>query len=149
MLEQAFNKVYTKFKLHLYRAVTGRFERREASLTTMETFCMETILALGSPTIHEFSKFMQISAPNAAYKVGSLIQKGYIQKVRSPKDRREYRLKVTQKYLDYYNLSYRYLSQVMDRIKSRFPPKDVKKLEQMLDIVSDELMPEIALPAEE
>ena len=149
MLEQAFNKVYTKFKLHLYRAVMGRFGRREASLTTMETFCMETILALGSPTINEFSKFMQISAPNAAYKVGSLIQKGYIQKVRSPEDRREYRLKVTQKYLDYYTLSYRYLSQVMDRIKGRFPPKDVKKLEQMLDIVSDELMPEIALPAEE
>ena len=149
MLEESFSEVYTKFKLHFYQEVFSRFQNREASLTAVETFCMEIIQALKEPTINEFASFVHISSPNAAYKVGSLIQKGYIQKVRSPKDRREYRLKVTQKYLDYYNLSYRYLSQVMDRIKSRFPPKDVKKLEQMLDIVSDELMPEIALPAEE
>lgn len=146
MLEQAFSKVYTKFKLHLYRAVIGRFQRREASLTTVETFCMETILALDHPTVQEFSKFMQISGPNAAYKVGSLIQKGYVRKVRSPEDRREYRLEVTQKYLDYYNLSYRYLAQVMERIRSRFSDTEVEKLGQMLDIVSDELMPEIPLP---
>ena len=35
MLEQAFNEVYTKFKLHFYRAVFGRFQKREASLTTV------------------------------------------------------------------------------------------------------------------
>ena len=43
MLEQAFNEVYTKFKLHFYRSVFGRFQKREASLTTVETFCMEII----------------------------------------------------------------------------------------------------------
>ena len=43
MLEQAFQDVYTKFKLHFYRAVFGRFKRREATLTTVETFCMEII----------------------------------------------------------------------------------------------------------
>ena len=38
MLEAAFNQVYTKFKLHFYRAVFARFQKREASLTTVETF---------------------------------------------------------------------------------------------------------------
>lgn len=47
LLEKDFNEVYTKFKLHFYRAVFGRFKRREATLTTVETFCMEIILALG------------------------------------------------------------------------------------------------------
>ena len=146
MLEQAFNQVYTKFKLHFYRSIFGRFQKREASLTTVETFCMEIIMALGKPTVNEFSRFVGISAPNAAYKINNLIQKGYVRKEQSETDKREYHLVVTQKYIDYYNISYGYLSTVMDRIKARFPAEDVAKIEEMLDIISDELMPEIPLP---
>ena len=144
MLDESFNRVYTKFKLHFYQAVFSRFQNREASLTTVETFCMEAIQALGSPTVNEFATFMRISPPNAAYKINSLIQKGYITKERSPDDKREYHLSVTQKYVDYYNVSYRYLSTVMDRIKDRFPAEDVAKLEEMLNVISDELMPELS-----
>ena len=146
MLDRTFSEVYTKFKLHFYRAVFGRFQKREASLTTVETFCMEIIMALGKPTINEFSNFVQISPPNAAYKVNSLIQKGYVRKEQSEDDKREYHLVVTQKYIDYYNISYSYLGTVMDRIKERFPEEDVEKLEEMLEIISHELMPEIELP---
>ena len=146
MLEQAFNQVYTKFKLHFYRSIFGRFQKREASLTTVETFCMEIIMALGKPTVNEFSSFVGISAPNAAYKINNLIQKGYVRKEQSETDKREYPPVVTQKYIDYYNISYGYLSTVMDRIKARFPAEDVAKIEEMLDIISDELMPEIPLP---
>ena len=145
MLEQAFADVYSKFKLHFYQKVFSRFQSREASLTTVETFCMEIIQALGKPTIHEFASFVQISPPNAAYKVNSLIKKGYLKKVQSENDRREYFLVVTQKYEDYYNISYSYLSTVMSRIKDRFSPEDVAKIEEMLTIISDELMPEIPL----
>ena len=146
MLKDAFFTVYTKFKLHFYQEIFRRFQSREASLTTMETFCMESIQALGSPTVNEFATFMCISTPNAAYKVNSLVEKGYIRKIRSEKDRREYHLEVTQKYLDYYNISTSYISQVMERIVERFPPEECAKLEEMLEIVSRELMPEIRLP---
>lgn len=145
MLEQAFADVYSKFKLHFYQKVFSRFQSREASLTTVETFCMEIIQALGKPTINEFASIVQISPPNAAYKVNSLIKKGYLKKVQSENDRREYFLVVTQKYEDYYNISYSYLSTVMSRIKDRFSPEDVAKIEEMLTIISDELMPEIPL----
>lgn len=148
MLDQTFNSVYTKFKLHFYKAVFSRFQDREASLTTVESFCMEIIMALGRPTINEFARFVQISPPNAAYKVNSLVQKGYIRKVQSPEDKREYFLEVTQKYIDYYNISYSYLNTVMDRIKHRFPEEDVERLEDMLHVISSELMPEIPLPEE-
>lgn len=146
MLKDAFFTVYTKFKLHFYKEIFQRFQNREASLSTVETFCMETILALGSPTINEFASFMCISSPNAAYKVNSLIKKGYIRKVQSEVDRREYHLEVTQKYIDYYNISARYMVEVMDRISHRFSPEDCAKLEQMLLIVGRELMPEIDIP---
>ena len=46
MLHQAFNEVYTKFKLHFYQEIFRRFQNREASLTTVDTFCMESIMAL-------------------------------------------------------------------------------------------------------
>ena len=145
MLEETFRSVYTKFKLHFYRAVFSKFQAREASLTTVETFCMEIIMALGRPTINEFSSFVGISPPNAAYKINNLVQKGYVRKEQSPDDKREYHLVVTQKYIDYYNISYRYLGTVMGRIKERFSPEDVDKLEEMLDVISKELMPEIPL----
>ncbi len=143
MLEATFNEVYTKFKLNLYKRIFNRFEEREATLTAVETFCMEVIYALGRPTINEFAYFVQISQANAAYKVGSLIKKGYLRKVRSTEDKREYHLEVTQKYMDYYGISYDYVAVVMRRIRERFPEQDVRKLEEMLQVISRELMPEI------
>ena len=146
MLRDAFFNVYTKFKLHFYKEIFQRFQNREASLSTVETFSMETIMALGKPTVNEFASFMCISSPNAAYKVNSLIKKGYIRKVQSEDDRREYHLEVTQKYIDYYNISVRYMVEVMDRIADRFTPEECAKLEEMLNIVSHELMPEVEIP---
>ena len=128
MLDQTFGQVYTKFKLHFYKQIFSRFEDREATLTTVESFCMEVIMALGEPTIAQFSHMMNLSTPNAAYKINSLVKKGYV------------------KYIDYYNISYSYLHLVMERAKQRFSPDDLAKLEEMLQVVSDELMPEIQLP---
>lgn len=145
MLEDSFSEVYTKFKLHFYQEIFSRFQSREATLTAVETFCMEIILALKEPTVNEFASFVHISSPNAAYKVNSLIQKGYVEKVQSPKDRREYHLRPTQKYMDYYNISSTYLQEVMDRVKGRFTPEETERLDRMLQVVGEELMPEVKI----
>ena len=143
MLEKAFQDVYTKFKLHFYQNVFQRFATREATLTTVESFCMECIMAMGEPTIAEFSRMMQISTPNAAYKIGSLVRKGYVEKIQSTTDRREYHLRPTQKYIEYYSISYAYLHTVIERVRERFPEEDTAKMEEMLTIISNELMPEL------
>lgn len=145
MLEESFSQVYTKFKLHFYQEIFSRFQNREASLTAVETFCMEIILALKEPTINEFASFVHISSPNAAYKVNSLIQKGYVEKVQSSHDRREYHLRPTKKYMDYYNISSNYLKEVMDRVKARFTHEEAVELDRMLQVVGQELMPEVEL----
>ena len=145
MLEESFSEVYTKFKLHFYQEVFSRFQTREASLTAVETFCMEIIQALKEPTINEFASFVHISSPNAAYKVNSLIQKGYVEKIRSDQDRREYHLRPTQKYMNYYNISSHYMRQVMKRIQARFTPDEARQLDHMLQVVGEELMPEVDL----
>ena len=143
MLKESFNKVYTKFKLHFYHKVFERWEDREATLTTVEIFCMEIIYAMKNPTVNEFAQATHISSPNAAYKDNSLVKKGYLKKVQSKEDKREYHLEVTEKYIDYYNISYNYMSTVMDRIQKRFTKEEQEQLEKFLTIVSEELMPEI------
>ncbi|MBE5937832.1 MAG: MarR family transcriptional regulator [Lachnospiraceae bacterium] len=143
MLQEAFSNVYRKFKLHFYTKVFERFQDREASLTTVETFCMEIIYSLNNPTINQFAQVVNISSPNAAYKVNSLIKKGYINKVQSKTDKREYHLEVTQKYMDYYNISYNYMSVVMKRIEERLDPEEIKTMVKILEVMDSELMPEI------
>ena len=143
MLEEVFTEVYNKFKLHFYKKLFERLDDRETSLTTVETFCMETIYAMEEPTVNEFASFLGISTPNAAYKVNSLVKKGYIEKIQSEDDKREFHLKPTKKYVDYYDISNAYRSKVMERAASRFTEEELERLEEMLSIISEELMKEV------
>lgn len=142
-LRETFSSVYTKFKLHFYQKVFERLQDREATLTTVETFCMEIIYAMGKPTVNEFAKVANISSPNAAYKINNLVKKGYVKKVQSEADKREFYLEVTEKYLNYYNISYSYLDTVMKRVEDRFEPEEIRAFTKVLDIIDKELMPEI------
>lgn len=145
MLRDAFNRVYTKFKLHFYQKVFEKIQERETSLTTVETFCMEIIYAAKEPTVNEFAKIANLSSPNAAYKVNNLMKKGYLEKIQSKEDKREYHLRVTQKYLDYYNISYQYLDTVLNRLENRFTPEELAVVEKILKVMDEELMPEIPI----
>lgn len=145
MLEVSFNKVYSKFKLHFYKKVFERWQDREASLTTVETFCMEIIYELNHPTIQQFATLANLSSPNAAYKVNNLIKKGYLKKIQSKEDKREYRLEVTDKYMNYYNISYQYMDEVMTRMEERFSKEELAVMERMLEVMYEELMPEIQI----
>ena len=66
-----------------------------------------------------------------------------MKKRQSETDKREYHLEVTQKFHDYYNISYHYLEVVADRVKERFTPEEVEQFEHILSVMSNELMPEI------
>ena len=146
MLEQTLSDVYMKFKVHFYQEMFAHLHSRETSLTTVELFCVEVIYALKEPTVAEFANFIKVSSPNAAYKVNSLIKKGYIEKIQSETDRREFHLKVTQKYYDYYNLSQNYVQKVVERSKEHFTPEQIEILDGILNEMSTELMNEVAIP---
>ena len=145
MLENNFAEIYTKFKLSLYAKVFKHLDDGKNSLSAVEVFCLEVIYALGRPTVNEFATFAELSAPNAAYKVNNLVRKGYLRKVRNEEDRREYHLEVTEKYMKDYGITYDYMNVVMERIRRRFSEEDVEKLEEILDVIGKELMPEVIL----
>ena len=142
MLEDVFIEVYTKFKLNFYRGIFERLQERESSLSASEAYAVEVIYALHEPTISQFAEFLQISLPNATYKVNTLVRKGYIIKVNSSADKREYHLRTTDKFKNYYAINQNYVATVTQRIEQRFSKEEIMQLENMLHIISQELMPE-------
>ena len=142
MMKNSFLKVYSKFKLQFYRSVFDLVRERDGSLSAMEAFSLEVIELLGEPTVGQFAEFLNISQSNATYKVNSLIKKGYLERLNSTTDRREYYLKLSDKYYKYINLMNSYQLQIIDRIEERFSPEDVAKFDEMLSVIYKELMPE-------
>jgi len=143
MLEERFNEVYDKFKLNLYKNMFANLQDREATLTATETFTIDVIHALGRPKVSEVTDFLEISHPNIAYKISQLVKKGYLRKVQSDEDRREFYLECTDKFYDYYNMKTSYVDTVIERLKDRVDDSEIEVFEKILGILSDELMPEV------
>ena len=97
-----FEQIYRYLRLVHYQNLFATINEKSGSLSATEAFSAEVIYLLGEPTIGEFADFIGISQPNASYKVISLVSKGYITKEACENDKRECRLVVTQKFLDYY-----------------------------------------------
>lgn len=142
MLEKHFSEVYYKFKLQFYRRVFELVRERDGSLSAMEAFSLEVINMLGEPTVSQFADFLNISQSNATYKVNNLIKKGYLARENSTIDRREYHLILTEKYYTYMNIYANYELTVMRRVMERFPEEDVACFDRILQVMSNELMPE-------
>lgn len=142
MLEENFSEVYDKFKLQFYRGVFSVVRERDGSLSAMEAFSLEVINTLGRPTVGQFADFLGISQSNATYKVNNLIKKGYLERANSNLDRREYLLVLTDKYYKYAEILSTYERTVSERVKKRFPAEDVALFDEMLHVISTELMPE-------
>ena len=115
-------------------------------ITNNDMHVIEAI-GIGEPkNMSSIARELSVTVGTLTIAMNSLVKKGYVERIQSTTDKREYRLRPTQKYIDYYNISYSYLHLVMERAKQRFGPDDLAKLEEMLQVVSDELMPEIQLP---
>lgn len=147
--QNPLHEVYSKFRVYYYRDVFRRIQSRELSLTTTEAYCIEVIGALGNPTINEFADFIGISAPNATYKVNSLIKKGYLQKVQSGTDKREFYLQVTEKYYKYWNINKKYMDIVENRLEKSLSPEEFELFNRIMRKVSTEMMPEVPIPSAE
>ena len=75
--------------------------------------------------------------------MNSLIKKGYVRKVQSEDDKREFHLEVTDKYYDYYNMNAVYVKKVTERMRERFTKEELEVLDKVLTVMQSELMPEV------
>ena len=90
MLEKEFEKLYFKFRNNYCKNLFSGVNDGDESLSPTESYCVEAIFLLNRPTVHQFANFVNISQPNATYRISNLISKGYVRKVLSEDDRREY-----------------------------------------------------------
>lgn len=129
MLENSFEKLYLQFRANYYRRMVQVIGVREGSLSATEGYCVEIIHLMGRPTVSQFAAYLGISIPNATYKIGSLVSKGYVNKIPSEADKREYHLEVTEKFLSYYGLNNEDNARLMRGIRDTFSPQEVAQLE--------------------
>ena len=66
-----------------------------------------------------------------------------MEKVQSETDKREYHLKVTDRYYKYWNLSEKYFNIVEGRMKNALSDEEYEFFKKIMKKVSDELMPEL------
>ena len=144
MLEDNLHDIYLKLKLYYYRRIFRKISDREAdSLTALEAFCAEAIYALGQPTLTEFANFINVSQPSAAYKVANLERKAYEKKAKNSEDGRLVHLCVTDKFLQIYGSSERYVSILANRMKRKYTEEDLEKFSAIMQDISDNMMTEV------
>ncbi len=140
MLEKEFERLYYKFRDNYCKNLFSSVNQEEDSLSPTESYCVEAIFLMDRPTIREFADYINISQPNATYRLGNLIDKGYIRKVISEKDKREYYLEVTDKFLNSYGANASFQMKMVTGIKERFSEEEVTLLEKMIKTVVDEII---------
>ena len=134
-LRKKFNIIYKKIKLMLYKSMFKRIKDKEEALSSSEYFCLECIYLMDKPTVSEFAEFLDISSPNATYKVKTLIKKGFISKEKSSKDGREYLLVPTQKFFDIYENKEEGVN--IKDLKRNLNKDEGKKVEKILKIFTE------------
>ncbi|MBP3619159.1 MAG: MarR family transcriptional regulator [Clostridia bacterium] len=131
--KKSLAKFYKKIKLVIYKNMFSKIKDGEDALTSSEYLCLECIFLMDKPTITEFAEFLDISAPNATYKIKQLIKKGFISKEKSEKDKREFLLVPTQKFFDLYQQKED--GTVVNDVKNNLDKKETKRFDKILKIL--------------
>lgn len=137
MLFETVTNLYKRLRLQHYQRLFSRIREKAGSLSATEAFSLDAIYILNEPTIKQFADFLGISQPNASYKVGSLISKGYIQKIPSPEDGREYRLKVAEHFYAYYDEDDSRFQAAMEKLEERYGKQELERFEEMVSLLGE------------
>lgn len=131
--KKSLSKFYKKMKLVIYKNMFLKIKDGEEALSSTEYLCLECIYLMGKPTITEFASFLDISAPNATYKVKQLIKKGFLSKEKSEKDKREFLLVPTEKFFELYHQKED--STIVNDVKSNLDKKEAKRFDKILKLL--------------
>lgn len=140
MLEKEFEKLYFKFRNNYCKNLFSSVNEEKDSLSPTESYCVETIYLLNRPTVHQFADYVNISQPNATYRISNLINKGYVRKVLSTEDRREYFLEVTDKFSKNYGMNSSFNTDLMNGVREKFTKEEIAQLEKMLKKIVNEIL---------
>lgn len=139
MLYDSIIQLYNKFRLLSYKALFQKVREKAGSLSATEAFSVDVINLLGEPTVTQFADYLGISQPNATYKANSLAAKGYLEKVSGPQDRRECRLRLSEKFKNYYEGNTSEIAEAVNSLKNSFTGEELKTTARVLDRLLEKL----------
>ncbi len=134
-------KVYEKFRMNFYKSVCKEIEPNDDKLTVLETITLEVIDILNEPTVNDVARFLEISQPNAAYKIATLGKKGYLTKVQSKVDRREYHVILSDKYYEYSKGKNEDIKNMLCRLTENYNEKELENFDRMLNDINVAMEP--------
>lgn len=124
-----FIQLHRRMRLVIYR----RLLRRTGQLSAADAFAADVIYLLEQPTLTQFAGEMGISQPSASYRVNELAQKGVVEKITSPRDRRECRLRVGAEYRKKTLDAPGRVEALMGELTRRFTRKELETTAAVLD----------------
>lgn len=139
MKKTILEDIITMANINFYTKIYSGFEKREATLTYTESMVVNIIDSLEKPTVNELVKILGISQPNISYKINTLVSKGYVEKVQSKEDGREFILRLTDRFKTYKKIAFSSISEVMDRLEEKLSKEDMENIYNSLDLIKAEM----------
>lgn len=140
MLDNLLEEFYMKLTMSFYKTASRNQALDIENLSTVEMSCLEIVYYLKNPTYSELAEFLNISQPNATYRINKLIKKGFLRKTNDDNDKRIYRLQVTDKFMDYYCLNDTYIENILTQLKNQCTPQELEQFKKTLKILTKEIM---------
>ena len=138
MLDESLEKIYRAFRLEYYKHFFSVLRERAGSLSAAEISSVEVIYLLNEPTMKEFADYIDISPPNATYKVKSLVEKGYLKKIPT-EDGREFRLRVTDQFRRYYSDDASYGKFILSKMQERLSPEEIGEVSKIIALLDEKV----------
>ena len=139
MKKTVLEDIITMANINFYTKIYSGFEKREATLTYTESMVVNIIDSLEKPTVNELVKILGISQPNISYKINTLVSKGYVEKVQSKEDGREFILRLTDRFKTYKKIAFSSISEVMDRLEEKLSKEDMDHIYKSLGLIKAEM----------
>lgn len=110
-------------------------DERFAELSMRQTLYLNTILRLEHPNFSDLARELGVSKPSVTAIVGTLIRKGYVEKVQDGEDRRAYHILPTPKAEEFDKIHDATHKRLADFLAAQLNPGEVDQLVGLLDKV--------------
>ncbi len=107
-------------------------DERFSELSMRQMLYLNTIIRMGHPTFSDLARELNVSKPSVTANVGTLIKKGYVEKVQDHEDLRSFHIVTTQKALDFDELHQNVHKNLAHHLSAQLNPDEIEQLAMLL-----------------
>jgi DNA-binding MarR family transcriptional regulator len=107
-------------------------DERFAELSMRQMFYLNTIIRMEHPTFSDLARELNVTKPSVTAIVGTLMNKGYVQKVQDDEDRRTYHIILTTKGKDFNQIHEAMHKRLADFLAAQLDQNEVEQLARLL-----------------